>query len=352
MFPIFDGHNDTLTALLNDTETSYQDGFLNGRTRGHIDLPRAKAGGLRGGFFAIYTDQDTPIGDPTALKILTEDGYTYPDFPAINPDRAATFTDMIIARAYELADASAGEAVVVTTTDALRETMRADKLAMALQIEGAAAIKPDLSNLQDYYDKGIRSITLVWSRPNAFGYGVPFRYPAGPDVGPGLTAAGKDLVGACNELGILIDLSHLNEQGFWDVAHHASAPLVATHSCAHALTAVPRNLTDAQLDAIRTSDGVVGVNFSMMMLHPQSDSSPDGPYGYILDHIDYIVQRIGVEHVAFGSDFDGTRVSKQLKDAAGLPLLIDGLQERGYGTSDIEKIAYQNWWRVIEATWR
>src|SRR4029079_204990 len=121
----------------------------------------------------------------------------------------------------------------------------------------------DLSNLEQWYDRGLRSIGLVWSRPNAFAEGVPFRCLSQRATGPGLSDAGRDLVRACNRLGILVDLSHLNEAGFWDVAALSDAPLVATQSNAHALSAATRNLTDAQLDAIGKSGGVVGINFAV-----------------------------------------------------------------------------------------
>ena len=101
------------------------------------------------------------------------------------------------------------------------------------------------------YRPGLRSLGPVWSRPNIFGHGVPFAWPRSPDTGPGLTPAGRDLIKACNKLRVMIDLSHLNEQGFWDVARLSSAPLVATHTCVHAICPSTRNLTDRQLDAIR-----------------------------------------------------------------------------------------------------
>src|SRR5206468_1669749 len=128
-------------------------------------------------------------------------------------------------------------------------------------MEGAEPIAPDLSNLERWYDRGLRSIGLVWSRANAFAEGVPFRFPSSPDTGPGLTDAGRELVRACNRLGILVDLSHLNEAGFWDVAGISDKPLVATHSNAHAICPASRNLTDKQLAAIKESDGMVGLNY-------------------------------------------------------------------------------------------
>ena len=134
---------------------------------------------------------------------------------------------------------------------------------------------------------------------------------------------------ACNRLGILVDVSHLNEAGFWDVAGLSAAPLVATHSNAHALCPASRNLLDAQLDAIRESDGVVGVNFAVTFLREDGLLVPETPILEIVRHVDYLVDRMGIDHVAFGSDFDGAVVPDELGGAAGLPRLVDALRAAG-----------------------
>ena len=144
-----------------------------------------------------------------------------------------------------------------------------------MHMEGAEAIGPDLDALYLFYDMGLRSLGPVWSRPTVFGHGVPFKFPGDPDTGPGLTDAGKDLVRLCNALGIMIDLSHMNQAGFEDVARLSTAPLVATHSNVHALCASPRNLTDRQLDQIRESGGMVGLNFAVGFLREDGMGSSD-----------------------------------------------------------------------------
>ena len=148
---------------------------------------------------------------------------------------------------------------------------------------------------------------------------MPFRFPGSPDIGPGLTDRGRDLVRSCNELGIVLDLSHLNEQGFWDVAALTDAPLVVTHTAAHALCPSTRNLTDEQLDAVGESDGVVGVAFHVGNLRADGHQDPDTPLSEIVRHLEYIANRIGIDHVAFGSDFDGAIMPRDLGDVAGLP---------------------------------
>jgi membrane dipeptidase len=219
-------------------------------------------------------------------------------------------------------------------------------------MEGAEAIAEDLSNLHDWYDRGLRSIGLVWSRPNRFASGVPFEFPASPDTGPGLTDAGRALVRACNELGILVDVSHLNERGFWDVVEISDRPVVATHSNAHALCPSTRNLTDRQLDAIRDSGGIVGVNFAVTFLREDGMNDLEGTgLDEIVRHVDYLANRMGIDHVAFGSDFDGAAVPVELGGVAGLPRLVDSLRER-YEQDEVDRITHGNWLRVLDATWR
>ena len=169
----------------------------------------------------------------------------------------------------------------------------AASLAAILHIEGAEAIDPDLHMLDVLYESGLRSIGPVWSRPNIFGHGVPFRYPSTPDTGPGLTDHGRALVRACNRLKIMIDLSHLNEKGFWDVAKLSDAPLVATHSNAYALCHHSRNLTDRQLAAIRESRGMVGVNFATAFIRPDGQRSEQTPLEQMVRHIDYLIEHVG-----------------------------------------------------------
>jgi membrane dipeptidase len=156
---------------------------------------------------------------------------------------------------------------------------------------------------------------------------------------------------ACNRLGILVDLSHLNWAGFWDVARLSDAPLVATHSNAHALCAASRNLTDEQLDAIAASGGVVGVNFAVTFLREDGCEVPETPLTEIVRHIDYYAERMGIDHVAFGSDFDGAVVPDELGGAAGLPKLVDALRGAGYDDDAVAKVTHGNWLRVLDATW-
>ena len=144
-----------------------------------------------------------------------------------------------------------------------------------MHLEGAEAIDPDLEAARPaWHGRGLRSLGPVWSRANVFAHGVPFRFPSSPDVGPGLTDAGAALVAACAELGILVDLSHLNEAGFWDVARLEPGPLVASHSGAHALCPASRNLTDRQLDAIGASGASSASSSPPPSCDPTSPTTP------------------------------------------------------------------------------
>ena len=181
---------------------------------------------------------------------------------------------------------------------------------------------------------------------------MPFRFPSSPDVGDGLTEDGKRLVAACNRLGILLDLSHLNERGFWDVAAASDAPLVATHSNVHALSPNSRNLTDAQIDEIGRSGGIVGITFHAGMLTEEGGIDLATPLARVIDHVDHVVGRIGIDYVGFGSDFDGAKVPTELGDAAGLQRVVAALNDRGYAEDEIAELAHGNWLRVLRQTWK
>ena len=319
---IVDGHNDLVLQV------------WRGNAPKHMDLSAAAEAGFAGGFFAIYVPSPDP-GEPPPIPYALSLPERIPTAEAarVADELYATLRSLPVTFATSADDFDPGHVTAI------------------VHLEGADPLAPDLSDLQDWYDRGLRSIGLVWSRANAFAEGVPFRFPASPDTGPGLTDAGRGLVRACNKLGILVDLSHLNEAGFWDVAEISTAPLVATHSNAHALSQASRNLTDAQLDAIGKSGGMVGVNFAVSFLREDGSNDADTPITEIVRHIDYIAKRIGVDHVGFGSDFDGARMPDELGGIAGLPKLVDALRDAGYDDAGIAKVTHGNWLRVFRETW-
>jgi membrane dipeptidase len=336
---VFDGHNDTLTR-------KDADRFVEGREGGHVDLPRAKAGGLAGGIFAVFTE--TP-GQEEVTRERDDGGYDVELAAPVGQEVAAGVVARTLGRLIGLE--RAGHVRIARGPGDL-DAARADGvLAAVAHIEGAEAVDTGLHALELLHAAGLRSLGPVWSRPNAFAHGVPFAFPCSPDTGPGLTSAGARLVRRCAELGIAVDLSHLNEAGFWDVARLDGAPLVASHSGAHALCPASRNLTDAQLDAIGASGGLVGVVFAVGFVRADGADDPDTPLEAIVAHVRHVAGRIGVEHVALGSDFDGATIPDALGDVAGLPRLLDALRADGFTEAELEAIAWGNWRRVLEAAW-
>lgn len=346
-FPIFDGHNDTLLDLFK-TERGGGRSFFERSESGHIDLPRAKEGGFAGGFFAVFVPQhpSTPrrnMQDPGSIRELPpplEIGYAQ--------EVAIGMTSLL----FRLERESAGQLKVVRTADELATCFTNGTIAAILHFEGAEAIDPGLDALEVFYQAGLRSIGPVWSRANAFATGVPFRFPSTPDIGPGLTDAGKELVRACNRLGIMLDLSHLNEAGFWDVAKLSEAPLVATHSNVHAMAATPRNLTDRQLAAIKESDGMVGLNYAVAFLREDGKNDADTPISRMVEHIDYLVEHVGIDRVGLGSDFDGATIPQEIGDVSGLPRLVEALRAADYDEASLRKLTHENWLRVLRKTWK
>jgi len=344
--PIFDGHNDALLRLFNDSSPDPVARFLAGGGTGHIDLPKARAGGLAGGLFAVFCPS------PNARDISGPSG-TAPDLPLppeLPMDAARRITVAQIALLLRLEAASDGSFAVCRSAGDVRAAMGRGAIAAVLHIEGAEAIDEDLYFLDVLHAAGLRSMGPVWSRTNIFGYGVPFRFPHSPDIGPGLTEAGKRLVRACNEKRILVDLSHITEKGFWDVAEISTAPLVATHSNVHALTPSPRNLTADQLRAIRESDGMVGLNFATGFLRPDGRMTTDTSVDHMVRHLDALIEALGETRVGLGSDFDGATIPAAIGSAAGLPVLFEALERHGYDRPLLERLASGNWLSLLERT--
>ncbi len=260
---------------------------------------------MGGGFFAIFVPPDPLTQPPSrAEPIKTSTGYEMPLASAIDQSYAQRTTIAMIANLFRLEAESDGQVKVVRMVDELTTCLHEGVLAAILHFEGAEAIDPGLDALEVFYQAGLRSLGIVWSRLNAFAHGVPFKFPHSPDTGPGLTDAGQELVRACNRLGIMLDLSHLNEQGFWDVAALSDAPLVATHSNAHTLCP------------------------------------------------DYLVEHLGIDCVGLGTDFDGATIPQEIGDVTGMPKLIKALREGGYDEVALRKLAYENWVRVLKKTWK
>ncbi len=329
---IFDGHNDMLYQLWTRGDQKGQL-FLDTASDNPLCLSdqRAQQGGLAGGLFAIFVPANS-----------TTEG-----FSVLSQPEALQYTHDMLAIADYLAESYPDKFALCRTAEDITRAEQKGALAAVLHIEGAEAIDPSLDTLYELAEGGVRSIGPLWSRPNIFGQGVPFSFPGSPDQGSGLTTHGKALVKACDVADIMLDVSHLNEAGFWDIANLSEQPLIASHSNAHALCPSPRNLTDAQLDAIAERGGLVGACFATAYLRADGVRDPDTEIDLILRQFDYLISRLGEDHVGFGSDFDGAVLPASLATPAALPALLAAMQAYGFGEALIAKLSWDNWLRQL-----
>jgi len=315
--PIIDGHTDYLLSL---THTGRS--FLEESTIGHVDLPRARKGNIGAMISAVFL--------PSELL---------PTHALIETLRAVDLLKRTVA-------ASDGQMELIRTYDQLVSCLDRGVFGAIMHFEGAEAIDPEFVVLRLAYELGLRSLGLVWSRPTIFAEGV------GPENhGQGLTGLGRELVKQCNNMGILIDVSHLNEPGFWDVIAESSKPIVASHSNARAVCDHERNLTDRQIKELAQNGGLMGINYAVGFLVQGAKSGSEVPLSVLVDHIDHIVNLVGIDHVALGSDYDGAGVPDALKDAAHDWAIVEELARRGYDDDAISKICRDNWLRVLKEVW-
>ena len=329
---IFDGHNDMLYQLWTRGDQKGQL-FIDTASDNPVSMSyqRARDGGLAGGLFAIFVPANR-----------TEEG-----FCVLSQPEALQYTRDMLAIADYLAESYSDKFALCRTAEDITRAEQKGALAAVLHIEGAEAIDPSLDTLYELAEGGVRSIGPLWSRPNIFGQGVPFSFPGSPDQGSGLTTHGKALVKACDAAYIMLDVSHLNEAGFWDIANLSEQPLIASHSNVHALCPSPRNLTDAQLDAIAERGGLVGACFATAYLRTDGARDPDTEIDLILRQFDYLISRLGEDHVGFGSDFDGAVLPASLATPAALPALLAAMQAYGFGEALITKLSWDNWLRQL-----
>jgi len=208
-------------------------------------------------------------------------------------------------------------------------------------VEGGEAIQEDLALLRMLYRLGVRSMTLTWNQRNAIGDG------AAENPNGGLSKFGLEVVAEMNRLGMLVDVSHLNWAGFWDVVKHSKAPVIASHSNARKLCNHPRNLDDDQIKALADNGGVMCITFVPAFLKPQNKRGAS--IQDIICHIDYVKKLVGPDHIGIGSDFDGTdEMPEGLENASKMPALAEALLLNGYRESEIEKILGGNILKLLE----
>ncbi|HVO76926.1 MAG TPA: dipeptidase [Candidatus Bathyarchaeia archaeon] len=354
---VFDAHCDTAMRLVGDKKIDLADRH----TDGHIDLPRAKEGGLDAQIFAVW-------------------------LPPQMPAAAAT------ARAHEMIEAVWGQArahptqleVALKGTD-VRRIVKEGKLAALIGIEGGHVIGESIEALRDYYARGVRCMTLTWMNTNKWADSSDDTAMWG-----GLNAFGRSVVREMDSLGMIIDCAHVSEKTFFDVLETTKSPVLISHSCMRALVDIPRNVSDDVLRAVKKNGGVVCVNFfsgfldadfhakamalwaeyrkkanelapqyggdaekAWEALQPEFEQKakeiPPVPLSRLIDHIDHAVKIAGVDHVGFGSDFDGINATPVgLDDVSKLPLITEELLKRGYSERDVKKILGGNLLRLVE----
>ncbi|MEL6583791.1 MAG: dipeptidase [Pseudomonadota bacterium] len=343
-FLAFDGHNDLLSKR---RPSEAVDAFAKGDGMGHLDAPRMRAGGLMGGLFAIYVPN--PPDTPFDMAAMMQPSYDLPLPPQLSPDWAQSKTLEQAALLLRLGES--GLLKVCTTAAEIEAAMHAGDIAAVMHIEGAEGLDPNLHLLDVLYAAGLRSLGPVWSRPNAFGQGVPFRFPSDSDLGPGLTDAGKALVKRCADLKIAVDTAHMTLKEFKDVATLSGQPIIASHSNAQAACQHTRNLSDDQLRMIGETKGIAGLNFATAFLREDGQMRADTPLSDMLLHLDHMLTLAGEDCVGLGSDFDGAVVPSEIKDCAGLPVLAEAMLTHGYGRDLVDKIFHKNWLRVLQTIW-
>jgi membrane dipeptidase len=333
----------------------------------HLDLEKAKRGNLGAEFFSIWVE------------------------PTLYPGQYAHRTLQLIDSVYQQAHKHPDKMMMAFSVADIEAAHRQHKLAALMGIEGGHSIENDLGILRDYHRLGVRYMTLTWSNSNEWAES------SGKVVTPGITPSthgltdfGKKVVLEMNSLGMMVDISHVSDQTFWDAIATSKAPIIASHSSARALTNAPRNMTDDMLKAVAKNGGVVMVNYypgfvddnyrnasnaqrdemqkaEESIANKIKDPNPAAyyyaytkitreyaaklqrpPLKSLIDHIDHIAKIAGVDHVGLGSDFDGVPVLPQeIDSAADLPKITQALLDRGYKAEDIKKILGGNILRVF-----
>lgn len=360
---ILDGHVDAPYRLRDQPEDERED--LSQLTEGNFDYVKAKEGGLDAPFMSIYI--------PASYQ---EDG------------GAKELADEILDMVYGWTERWPDKFAVATSPEEVRSVVAEGKIALPLGMENGAPIEGDLENLRHFYDRGIRYVTLTHAEDNH----ISDSSYADDDTWDGLSPFGEEVVREMNRLGVMVDVSHVSDPAFWDVMEITEAPAIASHSsCRHFTPDWERNMSDEMIRALAENGGVIQINFGSSFLSgeiqqvgsayydalrahfeelgmkrgdPGAEEAADAfeeeywkdhekrfaDVTDVADHIDHVVELVGVDHVGLGSDFDGVGDSLPtgLKDASDLPNLIRVLLERGYTEEEIEKIASGNVLRVWE----
>ncbi|HTE12875.1 MAG TPA: dipeptidase [Chitinophagaceae bacterium] len=359
---VADTHNDVISSVTMKGMSIETD--LTGKT--HSDIARFKKGGIDVQVFSIFCNE------------------------TFHKDTAYNYARAEIDSLYAIVSRNPGKMMIVTNPAALDKAIKEKKLACMMGVEGGHMINDRMDCLDTLFRKGVRYMTLTWNNSVSWASSAADESKNNLPFGTkGLTSFGKEIVKHMNDLGMMVDLSHVGEQTFWDAINTTTKPVIVSHSCAWSLCPVPRNLKDEQIKAVGKNGGVIDVNFYSGFLDSNymkrkeiflnghkterdslqqlklpgyeieewlskkyaaeaNDLRP--PLSLLIDHIDHIVQLIGADHVGLGSDFDGIESApKELNDVSDMPLVTKALLERGYSKKDVEKILGGNFMRVFTA---
>lgn len=324
---IFDLHCDTLSGIHHAKLRG--NSFCFERSTLQVDGEKLKKGGYYAQCFAAFV----PVTENDPYRLCRE---------MIN-----TYQEML---------SSSNDLSPVLRFDDFLKNKQAGKISAVLTMEDAAPIGVSISRLKEFYECGVRMIGLTWNYPNAVGYPNFKNFTLGqmpdmftPETERGLTEFGRELVAEMNELGVVVDVSHLSDKGFYDVLAITKKPVMASHSNARGVCRNVRNLSDDMLKALAKNGGVLGVNYATGFLCEEEEKGRN-TLPYLMQHLLYLKEKIGVEHIAIGSDFDGIDPNISFADASYLPRLMIELERSGFSASEIEKISYQNALRVFRET--
>ncbi|NLD48433.1 MAG: membrane dipeptidase [Clostridiaceae bacterium] len=306
---IVDAHCDTITKIM-ELNTGFH------RNNCHIDLERLKAAGSMVQFFAAFIEPS--YGQAYSLRRALQ----------------------IIDRLYEEVETHKDDMMLCCNYNDIETAINQGKVAAMLSIEGGEALQGDIASLRMLYKLGVRSMCLTWNYRNEIADGVK-----NGESGGGLTPFGIKVVAEMNRLGMLVDLSHISERGFWDVMEASSSPVIVSHSNAKKLCSHVRNLNDDQIIAVRDNGGVIGINLYPDFLSDSSEASIKD----VIAHIEYISGLIGPEHIGLGADFDGIeKVPQGLEGIQDIYKIFNELEKLNYSSRNIEKFAGRNFLRLIE----
>ena len=317
---VVDAHIDTLLDIMlpsaRPSKFPTPRNFGERSTMGHVDLPRLLEGGIDLQVFAAYIQPEYKI------------------------ERALHRVVQLIDRFYQVLGEHQDKLLLFTKVSDVREAEKNGKIAVMLSIEGGEAVEADVRILRMLHRLGVRAMALTWNERNQIADGAAEGRTKG-----GLTNFGVELVAEMNRIGMVVDVSHISDAGFFDVIETTNSPIIASHSNCRALCNHRRNLTDEMIKLLAEKDGVMGMNFAPSFVDENKDHAT---LERVLDHVDHVVKTVGVGHVGLGSDFDGIdSTPKGLENVTKMPCFTEGLLKRGYSEDEVLKILGENFLRVF-----